>query len=531
MAENTFTIRGASVIDGNETPAKRQDVLVTNGVITQVGEILKGAEEGNIFDGSGLTVAPGFIDMHAHSDLAVLTDKQHLAKVSQGVTLEVVGQDGLSYVPSNPETLTELREQLFGWNSDPKDLKWDFYSVSDYLSRVDKGSAVNVAYLIPHGSVRMLVRGNEPGVASAQELTEMINLVEIGMKEGAFGLSAGLTYTPAMYADDQELVELCKVVAKYKGYYAPHHRNYGAKFLDAVVDCLKIAQLSKSALHLTHCHMSHSNFHGKTELLFDQLDLAEKDGVDVTLDTYPYLAGSTYLHALLPSWVQAGGKSETIKRLKTLDQRLKVIHELTVTGSDGNQGGVVNWPAIKIAGVEKVHNEKYIGLDLVTAAEITKQNVADFYLDFIIDEELKASCVIFVGHEPNVRSIMKDKRHMVGSDGILTGNRPHPRGYGTFARYLGVYARQEKVLSMESAVARMTGRSAKRLGLKDRGFIQIGMKADMVLFDSEAVIDRATYEHPRVAANGFEMVWIGGIATLNQGKRTEATPGTGIRGR
>ena len=158
MAENTFTIRGASVIDGNETPAKRQDVLVTNGVITQVGEILKGAEEGKIFDGSGLTVAPGFIDMHAHSDLAVLTDKQHLAKVSQGVTLEVVGQDGLSYVPSNPETLTELREQLFGWNSDPKDLKWDFYSVSDYLSRVDKGSAVNVAYLIPHGSVRMLVR-------------------------------------------------------------------------------------------------------------------------------------------------------------------------------------------------------------------------------------------------------------------------------------------------------------------------------------------------------------------------------------
>jgi N-acyl-D-amino-acid deacylase len=234
---------------------------------------------------------------------------------------------------------------------------------------------------------------------------------------------------------------------------------------------------------------------------------------------------------LLPSWVQAGGKSETIKRLKTLDQRLKVIHELTVTGSDGNQGGVVNWPAIKIAGVEKVHNEKYIGLDLVTAAEITKQNVADFYLDFIIDEELKASCVIFAGHEPNVRSIMKDKRHMVGSDGILTGNRPHPRGYGTFARYLGVYARQEKVLSMESAIARMTGRSAKRLGLKDRGFIQIGMKADMVLFDSEEVIDRATYEHPRVAAKGFEMVWIGGIATLNQGKRTEATPGTGIRAR
>ena len=288
MAENTFTIRGADVIDGNDSPAKRQDLLVTNGVISQVGSILKGAEEGKVIDGSGLTVAPGFIDMHAHSDLAVLTDKQHLAKVTQGVTMEVVGQDGLSYVPSNPETLLELREQLFGWNADPSNLKWDFHSVSEYLSRVDKGSAVNIAYLIPHGSVRMLVRGNEPGVANENELKQMINLVETGMKEGAFGLSAGLTYTPAMYADDQEIIELCKVVAKYGGYYAPHHRNYGAKFLDAVSDCLDIARHSKSALHLTHCHMSHPDNHGKTELLFDQLDRAEKDGVDVTLDTYPY---------------------------------------------------------------------------------------------------------------------------------------------------------------------------------------------------------------------------------------------------
>jgi N-acyl-D-amino-acid deacylase len=531
MSENTFTIRGAQVIDGNETPAERQDLLVTNGVISQVGKILKGAEEGKVIDGSNLTIAPGFIDMHAHSDLAVLTDKQHLAKVSQGVTLEVVGQDGLSYVPSNPETLLEIREQLFGWNSDPKDLTWNFHSVADYLDRVDAGSAVNVAYLIPHGSVRMLVRGNEPGVASENELKQMANLVELGMKQGAFGLSAGLTYTPAIYADDNELVVLCKVVAKFGGFYAPHHRNYGAKFLDAVIDCLDISRQSRADLHLTHCHMSHASYHGKTDLLFEQLDKAEKEGINVTLDTYPYLAGSTYLHALLPSWVQAGGKAETIKRLKAKDLRDKVIHELTVTGSDGNQGGTVNWPAINIAGVEKLHNQKYVGMDLVSASKIENKNVEDFYIDFIIDEELKASCIIFAGHEPNVRAIMRDKRHMVGSDGILTGNRPHPRGYGTFARYLGVYARQEKVLSMESAVARMTGRSARRLGLKDRGFIKVGMKADMVLFDGNTVIDSATYENPRVAAKGFEMVWISGIATLKSGERTEALPGKGLRAR
>jgi len=251
--------------------------------------------------------------------------------------------------------------------------------------------------------------------------------------------------------------------------------------------------------------------------------------VDVTLDTYPYLAGSTYLHALLPSWVQAGGSKETIKRLAVMDNRLKVIHELTISGSDGNQGGVVNWPAINIAGVEKPQNLKFVGMDLVSAAKLVDNKVEDFYLDFIIDEELKASCVIFAGHEPNVRAIMQDSRHMVGSDGILTGNRPHPRGYVTFARYLGRYAREEKVLTMHGAIARMTGRPAKRLGIKDRGYVKVGMKADLVLFDAESVIDRSTYDTPRVAAEGFEMVWINGIATLRKGQRTEATPGVGVR--
>jgi N-acyl-D-amino-acid deacylase len=531
MREDTFTIKGVDVINGNDTPAKRQDVLVTNGVIAEVGSILKGNELGKVIDGSGLTLTPGFIDMHAHSDLAVLADPQHLAKVSQGVTLEVVGQDGLSYVPCNPESQLALREQLYGWNSDPKDFDWNFYTVEDYLKKVDDGCAVNVAYLLPHGSIRLMVRGSEPGLASVNELAQMKQLIMQGMQQGAFGLSAGLTYTPAMYADDNEIIELCKVVSDFGGFYAPHHRNYGARFLDAVNECLAIAKLSNTPLHLTHCHMSHPNFHGKTGLLFEQIEEAEQNGVEVTLDTYPYLAGSTYLHALLPSWVQAGGSVKTIQRLKTREQRQQVIYELTVAGSDGNHGGIVNWPAITIAGVEKSANLRFVGLDLVSAANLVSKKVEEFYLDFIIDEELKASCVIFAGHEPNVRAIMQDKRHMVGSDGILTGNRPHPRGYGTFARYLGVYAREEKVLSLPGAICRMTSRPAKRLGLTDRGYVKTGMKADLVLFDADAVIDRATYESPRVAAAGFEMVWVAGIATLRNGQRTQATPGVGLRKR
>jgi N-acyl-D-amino-acid deacylase len=531
MAENTFTIRGAEIIDGTDSSTARNDLLVVEGNIAKIGSLLKGEEQGKIIDGSGLTITPGFIDMHGHSDLAVISDPQHLAKVTQGVTTEVLGQDGLSYVPSNPETLQQLRAQLFGWNGDPDGFKWDFHSVAQYLARVDAGAAVNVAYLIPHGTLRMMVRGNEEGTANSDELKQMCHLVESGMKEGAFGLSAGLTYVPAIYADDHEIIELCKVVARYGGYYAPHHRNYGAKFLDAVAECLDICEQSNTPLHLTHCHMGHPNFHDRTDLLFEMLDKAESKGVDITLDSYPYLAGSTYLHALLPSWIQAGGNSETVKRLKIKEHRDRVTNDLNVTGSDGNQGGVLNWPAITVAGITKDHNLKFVGKSMFECAAMVNKDVTEFYLDFIADEELKASCIIFAGHEGNVRAIMQDRRHMVGSDGILTGNRPHPRSYGTFARYLGVYARAEKVLTFEGAVARMTGRPAKRLGLKDRGLVKVGLKADLVLLDASTVVDRSTYESPRLAAAGFENVWIGGVATLASGKRTEALPGRAIRSR
>ena len=268
MNDTTFTIRGAVAIDGTGSKPTRSDLIVKDGVISKFGAILKGEEEGKIVDGSGLTVSPGFIDLNSHSDLAVLSDKEHLAKVTQGVTTEVVGQDGLSYVPSNEETLSILREQLYGWNGEPAGLSWNFRSVADYLSLVDKGAPVNVAYLIPHGSVRMLVRGNVAGLASSAELKKMSEIVDQGMQEGAVGLSAGLTYTPAMYADDAEIIELCRVVAKYSGFYAPHHRNYGAQFLTAVDDCIEIARASKVALHLTHCHMSAPVNHDRTELLF-----------------------------------------------------------------------------------------------------------------------------------------------------------------------------------------------------------------------------------------------------------------------
>lgn len=524
---STFVIRGGSVVDGSERAAFKADVQVIDGVIANVGQVLKGDERGKVIDGSDLTITPGFIDMHAHSDLAVLADPAHLAKVTQGVTLEVVGQDGLSYAPTSEATQHEIREQLFGWNGDPANIDWNFKSVAQYLSHVDRGAPVNVAFLIPHGNVRMLVKGSEPGIATADELVTMKAIVEQGMLEGAVGLSAGLTYTPAMYADDNELIALNSVVAKFGGYYAPHHRNYGRDFLKAVADCIEIAHAAGAALHLTHCHMSSPQFHGKTELLFDLIDDGASRGVDITLDSYPYLAGMTYLHALLPSWVQAGGIETMRTRLREPEVRKRVIHELMVTGSDGAHGNTLNFETIVIAGVERA--VEFVGMRFDEAAKRAGKEPIEFYLDFLDAENYKVSAVLHGGHEPNVRAIMQHPKHMVGSDGILVGNRPHPRGFGTFARYLGVYGRDEHVLTFEGAVARMTGRPAQRLKLKDRGLVKSGYRADLVLLHRESVIDRSTYEDPRLPADGFVHVWIDGISTLWDGKRTDSLPGRAVR--
>ena len=529
MTSNTFTIRGATVIDGSGSVGVKKDVVIVEGNIAEVGKLIKGNERGKIIDASDLTLTPGFIDMHSHSDLGVIADKAHLSKVTQGVTLEVVGQDGLSYVPSNEKVQAELRAQLYGWNGTLNDHDWNFNSVSQYLGEVDKGSAVNVAYLMPHGTIRMLVRGMNEGISSAEDIEKMQGILRTGMQEGAFGMSAGLTYVPAMYSDTHELIELCKVVREFGGYYAPHHRSYGAKIFESIAECIQISKESAVPLHLTHCHLSAPIYHGRANELLKLLDDASGQGIDISLDTYPYLAGSSYLHMMLPSWVQAGGIDQLRIRLREPEVQKKVIDALDHIGSDGNQGGVVNWDNIVIAGVEKAENKKYIGIAISKLALSQNKLASQLYIDLVLSEDFKASMVVFGGNEENVRTIMKDSRHTVGSDGILHGDRPHPRAYGTFARFLGHYSRDEQMFPLEGAVNRMTGRPAMRLGLQDRGFIREGYRADLVLFDHESVADRSTFESPRLPASGFEFVWINGIPTLEKGERTDFVPGKGIR--
>lgn len=521
-------IKGGRVLDGTGSPWFRSDVGIQGDRIVAMGR-LDGESAARIIDAGGLFVSPGFIDMHSHSDLPILADPPHEAKVRQGITLDVLGQDGLSYAPVDDATLEQLRRQLRGWNDDPPGFEWSWRSVDEYLDRLDRGIAINAAYLVPHGTLRMMVIGMEDRVATAAELSRMRELLAEGLEQGAVGMSAGLTYAPAMYADDNELVALCEVVAGYGGYYCPHHRNYGTEALDAYQACIDVSWRSGAPVHLAHAHMSFEVNRGRAPELLELLDRARAEGIDVTLDSYPYLVAATYLHALLPGWVHAGGHDDTLGRLRDPDLRERIRVEMEETGSDGFQNVPADWSIVVIGGVTRGHNRDLVGDSVAEAARERGVRPIDLYCELLIDEELGVSCLLRIGDEDNVRTIVTHPAHMAGSDGILVGDRPHPRGWGTFPRYLARYVRDLGVLTWEQAIRKMTSLPARRLGFLDRGLLRPGTAADIVCFDPENVRDAATYEEPRRSPDGIPYVIVNGRPVIDGGEHTGDLPGRALR--
>ncbi|GGS55643.1 N-acyl-D-amino-acid deacylase family protein [Actinokineospora fastidiosa] len=506
--------KGVTVIDGTGAPAYRADVEVAEGRVARIGRV-----PGAGTDAHGLVLSPGFIDMHSHSDLLLLTEPAHEAKTTQGVTTEVLGQDGLSYAPVDDATLATLRTQLAGWNGNPEDFDWSWRSVAAYLDRLDQGIAVNAAYLLPHGTIRMLAMGSDDRPPTADELDRMRREVATGMTEGALGLSAGLTYSPGMYADTAELVALCEVVAAHGGYFSPHHRSYGRNALDAYAEMIAVSRASGCPLHLAHATLNFPENAGRAPELLALLDTA-----DLTLDTYPYLPGATSLAALLPGWASAGGPEAAIARLTDPATRERIRREIEEEGSDGCHGVPVDWSAIEISGVRDPANRRHVGTRVGQASR-----PFELFADLLVAERLGTSCLMHVGHEDNVRAIMRHPAHTGGSDGLLVGDRPHPRAWGTFPRYLGHYVRDEGVLDLVECVHHLTGRPARRLGLADRGVVREGYAADLVLFDPDTVADRATFDQPRTPAAGIHHVLVNGVPVVEDGRPTGALPGHSIR--
>lgn len=528
MTSADILLVGGRVIDGSGNPSVRADVAITDGRFSAVGK-LGGVHSQRIIDIDGLVVCPGFVDMHAHSDLRILTDSDHIAKVSQGITTEVLGQDGLSYAPMDDVTLGSLKVALRGWNGDPAGLDWDWRTVGEYLDRVDRGVAVNAAYLVPHGSVRMMVMGDSDRQATPDQLAAMGELVSQGLREGAVGLSTGLTYAPAMFADDEELVFLTRIVAELGGYYAPHHRNYGRHAIREYAACIAIARTSRVPLHLTHAHLGYEVNRGRAGELLALVDDALAEGLEVTLDSYPYLASSTYLHALLPPWVQSGGAEQLRERLSDPDDREAIRLDIEVHGHAAFHDVPVSWDAIVIAGVKETANERFVGVDLAESARREGVRPIDLFCDLVLSDGFGTTCIQHAGNEENVRAIMQHRCHTAGSDGILVGERPHPRAWATFPEYLGRYVRELGVLGLEDAIRKFTSLPAQRLGFWDRGLVRVGLWADAVVFDPDTIEAVATYDDPCRPSVGIRHVLVNGELAIEDGIRTQALAGRALR--
>lgn len=529
-----LVIRDADVVDGSGAPAYRADVVVDGGRIVSIVQEAAAAgcqrpQARRELDAEGLALSPGFIDMHAHSDLALLRDPDHSAKAAQGVTLEVLGQDGLSYAPVDDRTLAEVRRAITGWNGYGDDIDFDWRSVGGYLDRLDRGIAVNAAYLIPQGTVRMLVVGWEDREATPQELDRMRQLVAEGMEQGAVGMSSGLTYTPGMYAKDAELTELCRVVASYGGYYCPHHRSYGAGALEAYAEMVELTREAGCPLHLAHATMNFGVNEGRAPELLTLLDEALATGADISLDTYPYTPGCTTLVAMLPSWASEGGPEAILKRLADDDTAERIRHHLEVVGADGCHGVPIEWDTIEISGVADAALAGLVGRTVQESADLRGEAPWTTARRLLAEDRLGSTILQHVGHEDNVRAIMRHRVHTGGSDGVLQGSKPHPRAYGTFPQYLGRYVRELGVLSLEECVAHLTSRPAARLRLPDRGLVREGYRADLVLFDPATVAAGATFAEPRTLPTGIPYVLVDGRYVIEDGRRTDVLAGRAVR--
>lgn len=529
--------RGATVVDGTGAPRYVADVAIEGIRVVAILAEGAGGDDLELPDGaveieaSGLVLAPGFIDMHAHSELAVLTGAAHDAKIRQGVTTEVLGQDGLGYAPLDEATAVVIPTQIAGWNGLPVEAPWR--TMDDLLTAIDAAAVANAAVLVPQGNLRMIVVGHENRAATPSEITAMADLLGRALDAGAFGMSSGLTYTPGMYADTAELEALCRVVAERGGYWAPHTRSYGGGALDAYREALDIGRRTGCPVHLTHATMNFTPNRGRAAELLTLIDEAIADGVDVTLDTYPYLPGATTLAALLPSRLAATG--DLLQALAALDAdgRETVRVELEEIGCDGFHGEKADWTQIQISGTANPAIGDLVGRTIAEIADTSGRRAVDVVIDTIIADAGATGILMHIGDEENVRAIMRHPQHAGGSDGILIGARPHPRGRGTFPRYLGHYVRELGILSLEEAVRHLAGTPARRLGLDrgdaPRGVIRRGAVADLVLFDPETVAAGATFEAPFGAPLGIIEVLVGGVPVVSDGEVTGATPGRALR--
>ena len=519
-------IKNGMVVDGMGRPSFKADVGIAAGRIAVVAEGVE-QEAKRTIQAQGLHLAPGFIDPHTHSDLTLLVDPRAESKIRQGVTTEVIGNCGFSPAPLWGVAVEEVRAEaeLLGI-----DTTWA--STAEYLERLrHPATAENEVPLVGHNTVRGSVLGYDDVQPEPAKQAEMERLVAEAMEQGARGLSTGLFYPPGFYARTGEVIGLARVAARYGGVYASHIRSESDCLFEAVAEAIEIGEQAEIKVEVAHLKLAGYRNWDKVDQLIIMLEDAQARGVRLGCDQYPYHASSTWLAAMLPYWAQAGGAKAVAERLSAPDVRTQLRKDWEENRIEWEgRGGMCDWTDILVSRCDT--RPEVLGKSIAEIAAAEGKDSLEAAFDLIVVSEGQADCVWFDQSEKNVQTLMRHPMVVVSSDGssmsphgVLGQRRPHPRSYGTFPRVLGRYVREEKVLSLEEAVKKMTSVTADRFGLTDRGVICEGAWADLVLFDAQTVVDRATFTDPHQYPAGIPYVIVNGVVVIDQGQHTGALPG------
>jgi N-acyl-D-amino-acid deacylase len=527
-----FVIRNGLIYDGSGKAPFKGDVAIQADKIVAVGDVkAKGKTE---LDAAGLAVAPGFINMLSWATDSLIADGTSLGDIRQGVTLEVFGE-GWSMGPLNDAMKKEQKEQ----QSDIQyDINWT--TLGEYLESLEKrGISPNVASFVGATTVRIYVVGYDDRAPNPEELEKMKGLVKQAMEEGALGVGSSLIYAPAFYAKTDELIELCKVASQYGGMYISHMRSEGNRLVEAVDELIRISREAKLPAEIYHLKAGGTDNWKKMDEVIRKVEAAQKEGLKITADMYMYPAGATGLNASMPPWVQEGGFKAWRERLQDPAIRARVIKEMSTPSDEWENLYYLSGSPdrILLAGFRKDELKPLIGKTLGEVAKMRGKTPQETAMDLVVEDESRVDTVYFLMSDDNIRKQAGLPWVSFGSDegsyrpeGVFLKFNAHPRAYGNFARVIGKYVREEKALTLEDAIRRLTSYPAANLKIKDRGSLKAGNYADVVVFDPAKVQDHATFEKPHQLATGVLHVFVNGVQVLKDQEHTGAKPGRVVRG-
>jgi N-acyl-D-amino-acid deacylase len=527
-------IRGGTVYDGSGKPGVVADVAIQGDTVAAIGDLSSAVGKTEV-NAKGMAVAPGFINMLSHAYETLRLDGNGQSDIRQGITLEVFGE--ISQGPINDAVKNEMRAYMKRVPDVKYDIDWT--TLGEFLESLNrKGTSPNIASFVGAATVRVHELSYDNRAPSAEELARMKELVRVAMEEGAVGITTALIYAPANYASTEELIELSKVVSDYGGIYTAHMRSEGNAILKAVDETIRIGREANLPVEIYHLKMGGKQNWNKLDSVIARINRANQSGVKVTANMYNYTAGATGLDGAMPPWVQAGGIKEWIKRLKDPAIRKKVLAEMRSTTDQWENLMLNAGPeGVLLLGFTNDSLKRYVGKTIGEVARIYGKTPEETAMDLVITDSTRVEAAYFLMSEDNIKRQIALPFVSFGSDagapaaeGLFLKYKDHPRSYGNFARLLGKYVREEKVIPLEEAIRRLTSLPASNLSIKKRGALQPGYFADVVVFDPATIADHATFENPHQYSTGMQHVFVNGTAVLKDGEHTGAHPGRIVRG-